>query len=237
MAITRTPLSDAEFGIVQRYIDYTVEEHLKLGLSTEIEHDWRLFAQLRRQVGFLYPSFDPAVSELDPQALWGRTVTAQGDTVALSAARVFETEDFFELLRSQRLWYKDPPQSSGASFTDEMSRHPPIAGSVAHVGGLWVEPSWRKLGLSHSLPWTLRALLLRNSAIDHVTGLVFDDIAKSSLPKGAYGFPLVTKIIEGHFPPTGGQAAVHLCYIPRQDLIARMARELEAAERAAAAVG
>lgn len=228
-------LSDAEFGLVQRYIDRVVEEVLELGLSPEIEHDFDIFAKLRRANGFLYPSVDPNFSDLDSDALWVRAVTAHGDTVALSAARVFETDDFYELLRSERIWFRKPPPDAGTRCIIDTADLPEIKGVVAHGGGLWVHPTWRKRGLSHMLPWLVRGLLLRNSAIDYITSLVFEDIALSRLPLTSYAFTRVDKIIDGFFPPTGKAERVYLCRSSRRDIMERIGAELALAEPAPAA--
>ncbi|HLI10839.1 MAG TPA: hypothetical protein VKY65_04500 [Alphaproteobacteria bacterium] len=216
------PLTDAEFGLVQRFIDRIVEENLELGLSSEIEHDFDMFARMRRTCGFLYPTFDPCVSDLGDDALWVRAVTPFGDTVAMSAARVFETDDFYELIRNERVWFRTPPPDAGERCKVQRIGPFDVRGVVAHVGGLWVNPAWRKRGLSRTLPWLVRALLLRNFGVDHVTSLVFEGIAFSGLPKNAYGFTTVGLVIDGFFPPTEKDERVYMCHITRQEILQRM---------------
>jgi GNAT superfamily N-acetyltransferase len=222
------PLSVEERGVIQRCLDRVVEEILLLGLRPELVYDFEEFAALRGAVvpPWVYPSFDPRLSELHSDAHWIRVANQFGDTLGMLASRVFRTADFYELMRDETLWFREPPPGAGTRCVVSGENLPRISGVVAHAGALWVHPSWRKRGLSTLIPLFNRAMLLRNFAIDHQTALVFEGMAASGLPRNGYGFPRVEKVIEGFFPPTGKAERVYLCEINRAEILERMRRVL-----------
>jgi hypothetical protein len=225
-------LSDGEFALVQDYIAHVMEEVLEMGLRLEIEHNFDLFASIRGRVAdkWVYPACDPHLSDIETDALWVRAVDRGGETVATGAVRIFETDDFYELMRSERLWFRTPGIGAPKRCPVDCSI-PPFGGTIGHGGGVWVHPTWRGRGLAGIMPKFARALTVRNNEIDYETGLVFEELR--SLPLRAYGFPRVAKIVDGFFPPTGKAERVYLCHITRNEVLTDM-RAVLAPRRVAA---
>jgi len=216
------PLSDIEFGLVQQYCARTMAEILRLGLSVHIEQDFDAFAQARRSVGdgFCYPTFDPARCRISASDFWLRVVDDGGKTVSTLATRIFEdVEDFYQLIRSEAIWGDRILRAVGRCHP--VCTIPPFGGVIAHNGGMWVDPTRRGHGLAKLLHGLSRGLALRNSAIDHDTGLVFEPLVRVAFSQ--YQFPRCDLVIDGYFPPTGKPERVYLCHISRAEALASMA--------------
>src|SRR5919197_2050893 len=127
-------LSDGEFALVQDYIGRVIDEVLEMGLRPEIEHNFDLFASIRGGVAdrWVYPCYDPRVSDTEEDGLWVRAVDRSGQTVATSAARIFETEDFYDLMRSEELWFRAPDPGAPHRCPVECPI-PPFGGVVGHA--------------------------------------------------------------------------------------------------------
>ena len=206
------------------------ERIASLGLRIRVEYN---FGELKRLVStvsglFLYPAFDPDAHAGDDtltaeNSFWFRvTNAADGETVAWHADRVFQTDDFRQLLQSGAVW----GMSNRIAFASRSSMFrvlpgddAALAGRVAHAGSLWVAPPHRKRGLSSILPSLSRAVCLREYEVDHHTGLVFDHLARSGLPARGYGYPHVELCVDGYFPPTSRDERVYLCYISRAETL------------------
>lgn len=228
-------LSQAEAGLVQRYMDALTEEILTLGLQPQREYDFDDFGRARGSVepSWIYPTYDPSMNDIRKDAVWLRVLNPAGETVAMTAARVFRADNFYELLETEQLWFGRPTNRDRCTIGagDPL---PAIGGAVGHGGGLWVHPAWRKVGLSRLVPRLNHAYLLRLFSIDHHTTLVFEGLAKSGLPLWGYGFARLPKLIDGFFPPTGKEESVYLGHITRQEMLESMENEL--AGRATVAV-
>jgi hypothetical protein len=190
---------------------------LGVRLSIEFDFDGLLEARAESSDPWLYPTFDPRLSDLSEDALWLRAATPSGDTIATYAVRVFETGDFYDLMRSGALWFAQPAAERGGCRI--VSATLPIAGLVGHCGAAWVHPAWRDRGLVQLLCRYGRALLLRDFAVDHETGLVAEHNYRSGLAQRAYGYPRVPKVVDGFFPPSGSEARVYLCHMSRAEML------------------
>jgi hypothetical protein len=186
-------------------------------LSVESDFDELIDARAQSSDPWIYPTFDPRLSDLGEDALWLRAATPQGDTVATYAVRVFDTDDFYDLMRTGALWFARP---AGRRACGHVAAPVPIAGLVGHCGAAWVRPDWRERGLVQLLCRYGRGLLLRDFAVEHETGLVFERNFRSGLAQRAYGYPRVPNVIDGFFPPSGSEARVHLCHMSRTEMLA-----------------
>jgi hypothetical protein len=221
-------LSDQDFGLLQTSVDAMMERLASLRLNLIVERDFDKLLSFLRAMNSLTqnPTFDPAVNDLRDAGFWLRIVDENGDTVASHAQRIFITADFHELLVSGRLWYTNglvmlpgqvPPQIERSSML--------ISGVVAHAGGLWVNPVYRKKGLSMFLPFLSRSLCLRNYDTDFYTALILSTMATSRIPTADYGYPHVEWCMRGWFPPTRrNEEDVHLCYMTRAETLERFRR-------------
>lgn len=221
-------LANAEFGLVQHCIDALTEKLAALHLSIVIEQDFRALVDFLRASNAhnLNPTFDPAHNDLSSKAFWLRVIDEKGETVASQAQRIFETEDFCDLVQTGMLWYPN-----GLTLKDGQAPlriHRPsmmVGGTVAHAGGLWVNPRFRKMGVSLYLPYLARALVLRNYEPDFITCIVLASMGKTALPMSAYGYRHVEPCASGWIPPVNRNDAIDLCYLTQAEAIEQI-REL-----------
>lgn len=232
MAVSRREplLSNHEFGLLQRTIDTIVERVAALNLSLVVEEDFQKLLEFlqSRPNAFIYPSFDPRCSELRRDAFWLRAIDEEGRTVATHAERIFHCDDFYDLLESGTLWYADGvPEAERAQYQVKRESGLKIGGVVGHAGCMWVDPRFRKRGLSLFFPYLSRALCIRNYETDYHTGLVFRQLYDCRVAEYAYGFPHVTHCVEGRFPPSGSSESIFAVYMSRAESFEKM-RELPA---------
>src|SRR5260221_3137889 len=153
-------LDDHAFATVQGALDRLSDEAIALGLTVRIETDLDDFASLRRAVGDggLYPSFDPALSQLTRDAFWLRVSDVEGELVAILAARVFRCADFMALLRSERVWFDRGLRLVSSRYNLLATRFDDAVwgGVVGHGGGLGGNPRMRGHGLTTGLPFSKR---------------------------------------------------------------------------------
>jgi GNAT superfamily N-acetyltransferase len=193
-------LNDQDFGLLQSSVDAMMERLASLRLNLVVERDFsRLLEFLRRMNSPTQnPTFDPAVNDLRNAGFWLRIVDENGDTVASHAQRIFVTADFHEVLESGRIWYDGGMNLGPGQMPLQVQRSATlISGNVAHAGGLFVHPLYRKKGLSMFLPFLSRALCLRNYDTDFHTALVLASMAGSRIPKSDYGYPHVEWCMRG----------------------------------------
>jgi hypothetical protein len=221
-------LTDSDFGLLQTSVDAMVERLASLHLNLVVERDFgRLMAFLRSMNSLgLNPTFDPDYNDLSNAGFWLRIVDQDGTTVASHAQRMFTTHDFHELLTSGRVWFPDGVSFAPGQEPIQVRRTSMlIHGVVAHAGGLWVSPVYRKKGLSLFLPFLSRSLCLRNYGADFHTALVLSSMAGSRIPTADYGYPHVEWCLRGWFPPTRRhEEDVHICYMTQAETIDRFRR-------------
>jgi hypothetical protein len=221
-------LSNQDFGLLQSSVDAMMERLASLHLNLIVERDFaKLLAFLRAMNSPTQnPTFDPDVNQVRDAGFWLRIVDDSGDTVASHAQRIFVTADFHELLESGRIWYSDGMVLLPGQAPLQVQRSALlISGIVAHAGGLYVNPAYRKKGLSMFLPFLSRSLCLRNYNTDFYTALVLSSMANSRIPTADYGYPHVEWCMRGWFPPTRrNEEDVHLCYMTQQETLERFRR-------------
>ena len=223
---TNRPLSDAEFGLLQHYIDAIMEKIAAENFSLVIETDFSGLMQFLEDIGspLRNPTFDPDWSDLSHDAFWLRVIDKNGMTVACHAERLFDVDNFHDLVASGRLWHRHGLKWGGERVPElKVNRIPlDIRGRVAHAGSMWIRPPARKRGLSLYLPYLSRALCLRNYEAAYLCGFVLESLAGSAVPKIAYGFPHMEPYLSGWFPPTRRhEEVVYLCYQSRVEGVER----------------
>jgi hypothetical protein len=224
-------LDGAIEGVIQSCFDETCRTLYELNLeptySTEMA-DWAALVTDAPKRGIVNPSFDPAHSDLSVEnAFWIRLDdTREGRTVACIANRLFVTDDFMALWRTQRLWYSHGPRSLiDLAIPDDM---PILSGRVGHHGGLWIHPDWRKHGLSGYMTRLARCASLRRFDVDWHAGLVFAAIAEKGLPitpTTGYGYPRMVLAVDGWVPLTDRPERLYVPWISRSEILAQLADE------------
>src|SRR5258708_413255 len=100
-------LDEAEFDLVQSFIRRLFPAYESRGLEFHVSTDFDEFVAIRRASanGFVYPTYDPGQSRIAPEnGFWVKICNGAGEIVAGQATRLFDTEDFYTLLRSGRVW-------------------------------------------------------------------------------------------------------------------------------------
>ncbi|MEJ0069322.1 MAG: hypothetical protein WDO24_12020 [Pseudomonadota bacterium] len=80
-----------------------------------------------------------------------RVTDESGFLVAIMAERMYRCDDFMELLRNTRLWFDKGPVAVSPEFRP-INGFDAFGGIVGHGSGLWVDPAFRRHGVSSFLP-------------------------------------------------------------------------------------
>jgi hypothetical protein len=203
-SVSGAALTNSEFETVQRFCQLVSEKFAALELDITIEHDFGEFVEFRRAASarhIINPTFHPDFSTLTREnSFWLRATDTWGNTVATCAKRVMVTDCFHDDLVTLRLWQDKPVEVPPVLFRgincDVAHR---LSGRVAHSGGFWVNPEWRKKNLSGLLSDLGRGLLLRNIGFDHITGVMLDDLAATGIGISHYGYPETGGTIDVNF--------------------------------------
>lgn len=215
------PHNDSD--IVQPFIDFSLTwleaRDYTLTIDTDLSNWVAAMAATSGEV-FVNPAFDPRFSRLSASNSFWLDIRAGSRTIAICAARLFVTDDFLDVMRTQRLWRHEPPPQLGTLAITAPRMMPPIAGHVGHEGGLWVHPQHRKRGLSVILPHLARALSVREWDVDWQTGVTRQGIGECGIASWAYGMRHVEPCFDGYFPLTQSRERLYLAYVDREELIA-----------------
>jgi hypothetical protein len=221
-----TPLTNEEFAVVQRFCQLMSEKIATIGLDVYVESNFNDFINLRRRLSptsVQNPTYDPEHSNINlHNAFWLRAVEAGGDTVAMIAQRVIDTDNFLDEITSLRLWHDRPASLPGILHYDDCEFATQLRGRIGHAGGLWIDPAYRKKNISGLIDHLGRGLLLKNFWFDYITGIISPELAATGIATKQYGWSGV----EGHlsFDFFKGETMVDfgICYMSRASSIARM---------------
>lgn len=218
----------SEAELVQDFIDFSLawlgEHGYTLTVDTDLSN-WTAAIAATSADAYINSAFDPRYSRLSAANSFWLDIRAGSHTIATSAARLLVTDDFLDLMRTQRLWRDQPPPELGTLAITAPRGMPLIAGHIGHEGGLWVHPQHRKRGLSVILPHLNRALCLREWDINWQTGVTRQEIGESGMAKWAYGFRHAEPCFDGHFPLTRCRERLYVVYLDRLELIAGLDRD------------
>jgi hypothetical protein len=222
-----TPLTNEEFATVQRFCQLLSEKMAVLGLDVYVESNFRDFMKLRRQVApntVQNPTYDPEHCNISlHNAFWLRAVEPGGDTVAMIAQRVIDTDSFLDEVASLRLWHDRPNPLPGVLHVEHGEFAAALKGRVGHAGGLWIDPVYRKKNLSGLIDHLGRGLLLKNFWFDYITGIISPELAATGIATRQYGWSGVDGHFEFDFFFTGGKMVEFgLCHMSRASAVARM---------------
>ena len=221
-----TPLTNEEFATVQRFCQLMSEKIATVGLDVYVESNFNDFIRLRRRLApgsVQNPTYDPQHSALSlHNAFWLRAVEPGGDTVAMVAQRVLDTDDFYADLQSLRLWHDRPSGTHAVIDIVDCHSAKGMSGRVGHAGGLWIDPHWRKKNLSGLLDHLGRGLLLKNFWFDHITAFIINNLAATGIAVKQYGWPEIEGRVDFDFLTGGTVYTLHFCHMNRAEVLARM---------------
>jgi hypothetical protein len=203
----------------------TLDARLReLGLRPHIEHD---FVGLREFLGsqnsFVNPTYDPKCSDLSKDDFWLRLVDADGATVACSAERTVETEDFSSLVARGTIWYRGGfVDIGGPAIIPVLPLAQQLRGRIGASGSTFTSQAWRRHGLALVMTWYTRLLSFRDLGTEANTGFVRHSLAQTSVPSQSYAYDRIERIIDGYFPPQRGEETLYLCSIDQAGMARRV---------------
>ncbi|MGH7053177.1 MAG: hypothetical protein ACREFA_05095 [Stellaceae bacterium] len=218
-------------------IQLAIEEYMTAladaGITLRVRRNFKAYAAVRRDHGdhHLNQVFDPQYARFGDRDFWLLAQNRRGEAIATHCVRRFIADDFYDLIRSQALWFGARPHLTDPRFIVTCAI-PPFGGEIAHGGGLWVRPDHRgSAKLAFILPRLARAIALRTAPFDHDSGMIRNDpcdVPRLSERKAAfmglrtYGFARVHRFVAGWFPPEGREAIMHLCHATREEALASL---------------
>jgi hypothetical protein len=224
--------SPDEPQIIQSCFDTTIEALNAIGLEVTFSPDltgWVAVMAQAPRIHLIIPTFNPEHNDLTADdAFWVKLSQARdGAPIACIANRLYVTEDFLDLMRTQRLWFNrgGPRQPVELCAPADM---PLISGRVGHHGGLWIHPDWRKHGLSGYLTRLVRCASLRRFEVDWHCGFVHGTLADKGIATTAvsgYGYPRMVLAMNGWNPITDRVDRFYLPWISRAEILVQLAEE------------
>lgn len=223
---------DIEIDTAQSCFDESMWALSEIGLEPTFSTDmmsWVSTIDIAPGRTIINPTFDPRESDVSPDnCFWIRLDEREtGRPISVIANRVFETDDYMDLMRNQYLWFRDGPRHPPVNVITSPDM-PLIRGRVGHHGGLWIHPEWRKHGLSGFMTRLARCGSLRQFNIDWHCGLVFAAVAEKGLPVSptmGYGYPRMALAIDGWQPLTNKHDRLYVPWISRTEIIAHLVEE------------
>lgn len=206
----------------------------RVDLSMRIRRNFDAYRAIRAANGdtHLNQAFDPRHTRFGGSDFWLSVENRQGTVVATYCSRRLAVADFYDVIRSQTLWFGGRPRLVDPRFV-VVSDLPAFGGVVLHGGGLWVRRDHRGVyRLAEILPRLARAIALRIAPFDHDSGMIRDDPADPprlaerkarAMALRTYGFARVSRFVDGWFPPERRNAIVHLCHATRAEAVASLA--------------
>jgi hypothetical protein len=219
--------------VIQSAIENYIGALADAGITLRVRRNFETYAAIRRSYGDLHlnQAFDPHHIRFGDRDFWLLAENRCGETIATHCLRRFIVDDFYDLIRSQSLWFGIRPHLLDARFV-VACEIPPFGGEVAHGGGLWVRQDYRgSARLSFILPRLARAIALRMAPFDHDSAMIRNDPRDpprladrkaAFMGVRAYGFARVHRFVDGWFPPEGRQAVMHLCHATRAEALASL---------------
>jgi hypothetical protein len=229
-------LTNDEFARVQLAIEGYVEILAAIGITVRVRRDFDKYVAMRHAQGDIHlnQAFDPTFTCFKSDDFWLLAENQAREPIASYCVRRLITEDFYDLVRSQTLWFGEPGKVD-PQFVLECDI-PSFGGEVSHGGGLWVREdyrgAWRQPRLSTVMMCLGRAVGLRNRPFDHDSAMILVDPRRAppgfagrkavSLAVDGYRFARARPLVNGWFPPEGRAALLYLCHSTRREELASL---------------
>ncbi len=158
------------------------------GYRVTLEKDLREFAAIRSKTpdhSLVVPAFDfKKSSQINSRFL--KVTDRDGNVVAISAFKYFETENIRHLLETGKIWYDNPPDFK----IDVLCNVDHIKGKCFYRGGMYVFPGHRNSGIPFGLAIYSQALAIQEG-LDWIVGQAFKEIVNTGIPTHTYGFETI----------------------------------------------
>jgi hypothetical protein len=214
------PITD-ELDVVYGALEALEENAARVGLIVTYHTDFDEFVRLRTLApdGVVNPMLNPRFSKLDRKAFWLKATARDGTLAALVGAKVFRTDDFMALVRSERLWYDRSPVHEIDARARPLPAFDRFGGTISHGAGAWTAPQFRVRGVTAFMVDYSRALLVKNHGIDWHT--------VTTIPKylGVFARGLgytVAPLYDGWCTMMGAEVELYLGRITRADIVERL---------------
>jgi hypothetical protein len=203
------------------------------GITLHVNDNFPMYRAIRRAAGdsHLNQAFDTRHIKVGAGDFWLLAANKKGEAIATYCLRRFVVDDFYDLIRSLRLWFSLRPRRADRRFVVEC-QIPAFGGEVVHGGGLWIRDDYRGFArLAEVMPRYARAVALGDRPFDHDSGMICNnpadpaDVADrkaSYMGRKVYGFARVHRFVDGWFPPEERDAIMHLCHATRAEAIASL---------------
>ncbi|NQW10383.1 MAG: hypothetical protein HQ481_10950 [Alphaproteobacteria bacterium] len=228
-SVSRHHPVDVTNSILDAYAAAAGASLLREGFKLSIRTDMREWASILRHApatNGVNPSFDPDQTGSALDAFW-LCVEARGQVVAVAASKLIEANTgYYEYVRQGLLWCKPP----GEEPIDILISESGPAGLLAHSGGLWVHPDYRRIGLSWLVPRLNQAWSQIEWGVDWIASVIFSDIHDKGLPL-KYGAKSCRVLIDGWFAPKGQRELIYSAEYPGDHLLRRAANDLSLLHR------
>jgi hypothetical protein len=234
------PLSIEESTAIQLAIEGHIGSLADAGITLRVKRNFETYAAIRLANGVMHfnQAFDPRHVRLGNDDFWLLALDRRGEAVATYCVRRFIVDDFYDLIRSQALWFGRRPRLADPRFVVDCTI-PSFGGQVIYEGGNWVRKDYRgrcrQPRVCHALSRLARAIALRNGPFDYDTAMILNDprdrpevTSRKAVSLGieACGFAGVHRFVNGWFPPEGREAILYLCYSTRAEAMASLAPPL-----------
>lgn len=232
-------LTREESESAQSAIEASVNALATAGLSLRVRRNFDAYRAIRAANGdtHLNQAFDPGHTRFGGCDFWLSVQNRHGTVIATYCSRRIVVADFYDMIRSQALWFGGGPRLVDPRFV-VVTEIPAFGGEVLHGGGLWVRRDYRCVyRLAEVLPRLARAIGLRIAPFDHDSGMILDNPADAprladrkakAMALRTYGFARVSRFADGWFPPERRNAIVHLCHATRAEAVASLVIPLPA---------
>lgn len=227
------PLSPTERNIVETVQNRLTDRLAESGLYARRRHDFPGYVAIRQAHGdtHLNQAFDPLHVEFFEDDFWLLAENEFGEAIATYCLRRFRVADFFDLIRSLKLWFGLQPSVADGCFKIDCAI-PPFGGEIVHGGGLWIRDDHRGSSrLAIAMPHLARAIALLDRPFDHDSAMIRNhpgdppEMAQRKavyMGEKVYGFARVHRFVDGWFPPENRSAVMHLCHATRAEAIASL---------------
>jgi len=223
-------------ALAQAFLDRAVDALARNGFSLRLDHNLYSWRHYVREVMRDHPktamiastTFDPDHSTFTKaHCYWIEVEDTALQRVGCIACRMFSTDDYLQLVRSQRLWSDKDFEFKREAVRLIAPSLPLLSGMIGHHGGLWIEPEFRRNGLSVFLPRICRALSIRQWAVDWHCGSVLDHLVARGVPTRKYGYPHCVPLIDGYLPHMQQEGKLWLTYISQEEMLQQLSEETE----------
>ena len=193
-------------------------------LDMTVRHDMAEWAEHLSQapgISGISPTHNPEHSVLDgSNAYWICVRNRRGTIVATMANRIFQTEDFRQLILTNRAWYDKSPRPIHPINLVLPADTPVLSGNVGCGGGLWVHPDYRGCHVGVNLARLSKLIALQHYEVDWQLSFIKEANAlRGNQTDGYLRGNTIVPCIDGYYPPLEREMSIWLAFMDRARLL------------------